>query len=98
MNVPSFVTAFLVGIFLLIVPSTSASATNQGVSEDWNTSYSVGQFSHSAKPDQIFKIYYRVINGTIEEINTRPLQVIAEVRSANPSGGVFEVRYPRNYP
>src|SRR5690606_31802401 len=48
-----------------------------------------------AKPDQIFKIQYRVVNGTVENFRA-PHEIIAEV-NANDSG-VLEVKWPRNYP
>jgi hypothetical protein len=66
-------------------------------SEDWKTAYTVGRFVNNepAKPDQIFKIQYRIVNGTVENFRA-PSEIIAEV-NANGSG-VLEVKWSRNYP
>ena len=57
----------------------------------------MGKFSYAEppKPDQIFKIQYRAINGTVENFNTL-YGVTAKVNSN--SDGMFEIKYPRSYP
>jgi hypothetical protein len=90
-------------LLLSAILPTFAYASSGGEEKEvgWKTSYAVGKFSHSnpPMPDQLFKVYYRVINGTIDNLSTPPLQVVANVSSANSSGGgLLEVKYPRNYP
>jgi hypothetical protein len=64
---------------------------------EWQTAYAVGKFSFAKppKPDQIFKIQYRVINGTVENFSAQSW-TSADVSTVN--GGVLEIKYPRNYP
>lgn len=77
--------------FLFIVPVVDAS------SEEWKTAYTVGRFLNNepARPDQIFKIQYRVMNGTVEKFRA-PNEIIADVNTSN--SGVLEIKFPRNYP
>lgn len=74
--------------------------------ETWKTVYVVGKFLNSEppKPDQIFKIEYRVMNGTIESFDIKQriedvimgTVIVAKVDST--SDGVLEVKFPRNFP
>ena len=94
--------ALLLGSFLLfpIITLTSAYASNN--EEEWKAVYTIGKFLYSdpPKPDQIFKIQYRVINGTTEEFNAPYYDtiggIVAKVNSSND--GTLEVKFPRNYP
>lgn len=54
----------------------------------------VGQFQYSdpPKPDQIFKVYYRVINGTIKELT------YGQTKVSSNGNGTLEIMFPRNYP
>lgn len=98
---PALATAVVsIAYFLMSIPN-SAIAAESTTNNEWNVSYSLGKFSHSSppKPDQIFKIYYRVINGTIDSVSTPPGAVAANVTSSSDSSrGMLEVKYPRNYP
>jgi len=86
-----FVFSFLMLNLVLFTSPVGAS------SEDWKIANIVGRFVNSepTKPDQIFKIQYRVVNGTVENFRA-PNEIIAEV-NANDSG-VLEIKFPRNYP
>jgi hypothetical protein len=74
--------------------------------EGWKTAYVVGKFLNSEppKPDQIFRIEYRVINGTVESFDMQQkiedvimgTTIVAKVDSS--SNGVLEVKFPRNFP
>ena len=63
----------------------------------WQTAFAVGRFSYAEppKPDQIFKIQYRVINGTAENFRA---QIGASANVSSVDGGILEIKYPRNYP
>lgn len=63
----------------------------------WQTAFAVGRFSYAEppKPDQIFKIQYRVINGTAENFRA---QMGASANVSSVDGGILEIKYPRNYP
>lgn len=66
----------------------------------------VGKFLNSTppKPDQIFNVQYRVINGTMESFDLQQEiedvlmnnGIVAKVNSS--SNGVFEIKFPRNFP
>lgn len=64
---------------------------------EWKTVYTVGKFSNTEprKPDQIFKVQYRVVNGTLEDANAY-FGFNGNVNTTQ--GGVLEIKYPRNYP
>jgi hypothetical protein len=97
---PALVTAVALIAYLSASIPNPAIAAESTTNNEWNVSYSLGKFSHSnpPKPDQIFKIYYRVVNGTIDSVSTPLGAVAANVTSSDSSGGVLEVKYPRNYP
>lgn len=78
--------------------SASADASIDNRDEEWKTAYTVGKFllNEPPKPDQIFKVQYRTINGTIERFNAPPQNIITDVSSNG--NGILEIRYPRNYP
>lgn len=61
---------------------------------EWETVLTVGQFLYSnpSKPDQIFKAYYRVIDGTIEKL------AVSDTRVSSGGNGTLEIMWPRNYP
>jgi hypothetical protein len=95
--------AALLSATLLILPvvflvpvyaSENVDAASSGGLE-WQTAYAVGKFSFAKppKPDQIFKIQYRVVNGTVENFYAQSW-TSADVSTVN--GGVMEIKYPRN--
>lgn len=89
----AFVLVF--SVFLSIpIQAASSSANN----EEWKTSLVVGTYhpvpgTYSDEPDQIFKVYYRVLNGTIDKVGREQVQV-----SSNNGNGTLEIKFPRNYP
>jgi hypothetical protein len=72
----------------------------------WETAYMVGKFLNSEppKPDQIFKLQYGVVNGTVEsfdvlqEIDDVFVQNMITARVNGSGNGVFELKFPRNFP
>ena len=101
-NGKSMTALSLMSLLLLIVLSPTYSAYSSGSGEEWETAFTVGKFLNSkpSKPDQIFKVQYRAINGTIEEFSMRSAGVIeAKVTTRDNIGNsLLEVRLPRNYP
>lgn len=85
--------ALLAAVLVLPLALIPAEAT-----EEWQTAYSLGRFLYSdpAKPDQIFKIHARVINGTIGDLRGGESWFSANVTSTG--SGILEIRHPRNYP
>lgn len=69
----------------------TSSYSNQS---EWKTGYTIGKFLYSEppKPDQIFKVYYRVIDGSIDKISRELIDV-----SSNDHG-MLQIKFPRNYP
>lgn len=78
---------------------------------EWETVHTVGKFLNfelhwlkvPPKPDQTFKMQYRVINGTVEEFYVANIperkilgQIVAQVNSNND--GILEILFPRNFP
>ncbi len=61
---------------------------------EWQTTNIVGRFLYSdpPKPDQIFKVQYRVVNGTIEKLS------IWQTKVSSNGNGTLEIKFPRNYP
>lgn len=90
--------ALLLGSFLLFSIITLTSVHTSSNEEEWKAAYTVGKFLYSdpPKPDQIFKVQYRVINGTIEEFNARGMAIRSQANSSND--GILEIKFPRNYP
>lgn len=88
-----FSVLMIIAIFASL-PFTPALAGSDG---DWKTAHIVGRFHYSNPPipDQIFKIQYRVLNGTIENVET-PSSIIFNVSTTN--NGLLEVKFPRNHP
>lgn len=88
----------------LFVPVLFAPA--DAAEEEWKTAYAVGKFLNSEppKPDQIFKIQYRVVNGTLE--NFEILEEINDVLISNgisanvtsDTRGELQIKFPRNFP
>ncbi len=78
--------------------SSSADASVDNRDEEWKAAYIVGKFLNNdpARPDQIFKVQYRVINGTIERFNAPQQNLITDVSSSG--NGILEIKFPRNYP
>lgn len=87
-------------LFLPILSTTIYASSNN---EEWETGYSVGKFFRSVQPDQISKIHYRVINGTVEKFNVVHEiggliygNLIFQVDSSNDT--ILEIKVPRNHP
>lgn len=87
--------------------SNSVSVVDESVlEEEWKTAYAVGKFLNSepTRRDQIFKIQYRVMNGTLETFDIRQKVqdvligngVVAKVNSDGT--GILEIKFPRNFP
>jgi len=87
--------------------SNSVSVIDASVlQQEWHTAYAVGRFLNSEppRPDQIFKIQHRVMNGTLETFDIRQeVQdvlignwVVAKVNSNGT--GILEIKFPRNFP
>jgi hypothetical protein len=49
-------------------------------------------YSDPPRPDQIFKAYYRVIDGTIEKLS------VGGTKVSSSGNGTLEVKFPMNYP
>jgi YVTN family beta-propeller protein len=62
----------------------------------WKIAHALGRYSEPQSPDQVFKIKYRVINGTASNFSIQPNGAISKVNTN--SKGIFEIIYPRNYP
>lgn len=64
---------------------------------EWKTVYAVGKFSYTEprKSDQIFKIQYRAVNGTIDTVAAK-FGFSGNINAAD--SGLLEIKYPRNYP
>lgn len=74
-----------------------ASTDDVGNGEEWKTVYTIGKFSYTdpPKPDQIFKVQYRVVNGTLDDVNAK-FGFYGNVSATER--GILEIKYPRNYP
>lgn len=85
---------------LLYVSNTRANSmsiidTNSMIQKpEWKTVLAAGNFLYSdpPKPDQIFKAYYRVINGTIEKL------AVSGTKLSSSGNGTLEIMWPQNYP
>lgn len=84
----------------LIMPIISSPA--YAAEEEWKTYYAVNDFVNvgPADPYQIFKVHYRVLNGTIEHFTMPyveyPYNIMADVTSNG--NGTLEIMFPKNYP
>jgi YVTN family beta-propeller protein len=78
--------------------SNSISVIHVSEEKEWETAYALGKFLYSEppKPDQLFKVQYRVINGTAEKFVAQPFGAAATVNAEG--NGILEIMYPRNYP
>jgi len=72
---------------------------------EWKTAYIVGKFLNSEppKPDQIFKIQYRVMYGTMESFDIQQgidgyLMHNTITIKVSSNDGVLEIKFPRNFP
>lgn len=96
----------MLSISLITIIPAAASADNSTATENWKTANAVGKFLNSdpPKPDQIFKIHYRVINGTLErfDIKQKVLDVLVlngvEAKITSTGSGILEIKFPRNFP
>jgi hypothetical protein len=85
-------------VFSIILSAPAAYASKDDVdNEEWKTVYTVGKFSYTEprKPDQIFKVQYRVVNGTLDDVNAK-FGFSGNINATN--SGILEIKYPRNYP
>lgn len=93
---------------LLLQAASAAAADGKSNSWEWKTVHAVGRFLNSEppRPDQIFKIQYGAINGTVESFDIQQQiddilmhnGVAARVGSLGNDGGALEIRFPRNFP
>ena len=95
-------------VFVLLIPVTFSFSVYAAddTDEEWKTHYAIGKFLNSepAKPDQIFKIQYRVIDGEIEEFGLD--QEVSDVfvhnqlaaKATSEGEGILEIKFPRNFP
>jgi hypothetical protein len=67
--------------------------------EKSKTAFLLGKFLYSKppKPDQIFKIQYRVVNGTAEIFSKGQGDMVAKVNVTQNGTGMLEVQFPRGY-
>ncbi|MEM2140433.1 hypothetical protein [Nitrososphaera sp.] len=81
---------------LLVLPILSVPA--YASESEWKTAYSVGKFDYvnPPKPDQIFKIQYRVTNGTIDDVHAK-FGFSGNINTTADTA-ILEIKYPRNYP
>ena len=86
--------------------AASNSNSNSNSNSGWQISYIVGKFGRDAgnailseplNPDKIFKVYFKITNGTIISVDQRAAGVRANI-IADKDNGLLEVRFPRNYP
>lgn len=89
----------VLAIGLLIYSATaSAQLPSGGATLDRSTmAYSLGRFNDPPKPDQIFKIPYKVTNGTADIDNDQSTATFT-ILIDSIEDGLVEVKYPRNYP
>lgn len=78
--------------------SNSISVIQTAEEPGWEIVYAAGKFLYSEPPmpDQIFKVKYRVVNGTAEKFVAQPFGAAATVNAEGNS--LLEIMYPRNYP
>jgi len=64
----------------------------------WKSFKIVGKYKNSnpPKPDEVFVVPYRIINGTLESIRGNDVEIIAVVNTTK--SGIFELKFPRNFP
>jgi len=84
---------------LMVLSVASAYASNV---EGWQRAYTLGKFpdSEPSKPDQIFQIHYRVINGTVESFRVPHYGDIHGIETkvnSDMTEGILEIRYPKNF-
>lgn len=86
----------------LQLPILFAPARASSDNEGWQTHYAVNGFVNVGPPDpyQIFKIQYRVINGTAGDaaLPHYDLTPTMRVYVNTDSQGTLEIRFPKNYP
>lgn len=89
---------------VLFIPTVYASTSDgdDANTEDWQIHYAVNGFVNSGEPDpyQIFKIHYRVINGTVEKFGMPYFEYSHYIQANVTSNGnaMLEIRFPKNYP
>lgn len=83
---------------LLLLPVIFPTQIHAQLDEEWKTTYAVGKFLYNEPPksDQIFKIYYRVVNGTVDEFLASQYGAAAQVNSSG--NATLEIKFPRNFP
>jgi DNA-binding beta-propeller fold protein YncE len=82
--------------------SNSISIIQAATNQDWQTHYAVNGFVNTgpADPYQVFKIQYRVVNGTVEQFSM-PYETYTHNIRANVTSdgnGVLQIKFPKNYP
>jgi YVTN family beta-propeller protein len=89
--------AFSNSVSVIDTATTAAPAASPG--EGWETARITGKFVNSLppRPDQVFNVYYRAVNGKVESFNTTQ-GIVAKVAGSGSSKGLLEVLFPRNFP
>lgn len=84
----------LIPYFTYYAFSLSESTENN---KSWEKHYLLGQFSDTdLESNKIFLIEYRTLNGTVDSFTHENLSTL--VAETNGNDGVFELKFPRNYP
>lgn len=80
----------------------SSASSVRASDEGWSTHYAVNGFVNTgpADPYQIFKIQYRVLNGTVEQFSMPYVDVAHNIRAevTSDGDGVLQIKFPKNYP
>ena len=81
-------------LVLLCVCTSYAYADNT----EWQTLEVDGKYTNSEppKPDQTFKVQYRIINATLESVEAKDYGITFTANTTDK--GILEVMFPRNYP
>lgn len=107
----SLVVALLLAASMLLGPPAllqpaSAAATGDGFEvpageeEGWKTARMVGKFVNSdpPRPDQLFNVYYRAVNGKVESFSTTQGVEAKVIATTSSNRGLLEILFPRNFP
>jgi len=80
--------------FLLSISLSYVYADNT----DWQKLELVGKYTNSQppKPDQTFKVQYRITNATLEYVEAKDYGITFVANTTDK--GILEVMFPRNYP
>lgn len=94
------VIALLLSTLLVVLTPASAQLPSGGAAADrWAIAYSLGRFyfNDPPKPDQIFKIQYKITDGTVDIATSQSTGSFTIYIDSNRDG-LVEVKYPRTFP